>query len=263
MQEINKISILGAGNVAFHLGKAFAEAGKKVVQVYSRSESSASALADSLHAPYCTGISEVLPGSDLYLLAVSDDAIKEVAGKLTLTNELVVHTSGSRSLGVLKGVSSNTGVFYPLQTFSKNRQADFRKIPVCIEANTGNNAGMLYRLARAVTGKVYFFDSETRKALHLSAVFACNFTNYLYSVAESLLAEHDIPFEILVPLIEETAAKAAEHAPSSVQTGPAMRRDKRIIDEHLRMLEGDPSLSELYRKISEMIIKKHHVNGEL
>ncbi|MBN1340920.1 MAG: DUF2520 domain-containing protein [Bacteroidales bacterium] len=263
MSKINNVTLVGAGNVAAHLAMAVVNSGMNVVQVYSRSNRSASMLAGKLNVPFCTDPQQVSPGSDLYILALSDDAITEISSLLPITDELAVHTSGSLDLNILNGTSENTGVFYPLQTFSKNRDISLRNVPVCIETNSPENTEKLADFAAALSDKVYCFPSEKRKILHLAAVFACNFPNFLFSVSEDLLALKNIPFDILAPLIQETAAKAVAVSPAAAQTGPAIRNDIQTIGAHLDLLHNEPAIRDLYKIITEMIIRKHHQNGSL
>jgi predicted short-subunit dehydrogenase-like oxidoreductase (DUF2520 family) len=167
---------------------------------------------------------------------------------------LVVHTAGSVSLEVFKGRAKNYGVIYPLQTFTRGKPVDFSSIPLFIEANDNRNLEKLKYLSEKVTGKVYTADSETRAYLHLAAVFASNFTNHILALAEMVLLERNLPFNILKPLIEETVAKALYMSPRQAQTGPAFRHDKPILEKHLDMLAGHPEIKELYRLISESIM---------
>lgn len=262
MQSINNIVIIGAGNLAFHLGKAFYVIGKNILQVYSRSEGSATQLASLINAEAISDFNAIATTADLYIIAVADDAISEVADKLQLNDQLVVHTSGSVGMEVLSKGSNNIGVFYPLQTFSKLKDPDFTSIPICLEANSQLSLKLLKSLGEELSNQVQFVNSKQRKVLHLAAVFACNFPNLLYTAAEKLLEENDLSFEILKPLIAETADKVQQILPSQAQTGPAFRNDIKIMNQHIMMLRDHKALEEIYVMLSR-IIKKQKDNEQL
>lgn len=255
LKEIKKINIIGAGNVATHLAGAFVDAGKEIVQVFSRNLDRAEELSAKCRATPITEISEISHEVDLIVIAVSDDALEEVVNQLPNGDTLVVHTSGSVSMDVLKPCGMNIGVFYPLQTFSKDRQVSFNQVPLCLEASSVENLELLKILANSLTDHIYFIDSVQRKKLHLAAVFACNFPNFLYSIAEDLLDENGLSFEMMKPLIIETAEKAKAISPSKAQTGPAFREDQKIIDSHLQMLENHKEFQEVYKLLSKKIIR--------
>ncbi|TZF83727.1 DUF2520 domain-containing protein [Pedobacter sp. BS3] len=256
-----KISFIGSGNVATHLAAALYNAGHVIAQVYSRDIQHASLLAYHVRAQAITGLAQLNSDVDLIIIAVSDDAIPQLVQQLKLGKTLVVHTSGSTGMDVLKPVSKNTGVIYPLQTFSKVKEVDFRNVPVAVEANSEENAKVLTLLMQDVSDKVFYLTSEKRLALHVSAVFACNFTNYLYTVAQQILTKHDLDFDLIRPLIAETAAKVQEHLPADAQTGPAVRNDKYILQKHIDFLLSQPALQELYRQISQQIINLYDNPG--
>jgi len=257
INSIHTIVFIGAGNVATHLAEAFQYTGGKILQVYSRTENSAKLLADKINAKYTTDLNRIIPDADLYLISVADSALQQVAKKIKTGKSLVVHTSGFYEMNMLENISENIGVFYPLQTFSKKRKIDFLTIPICIEANSEDNLKLLEDLALSFSSSVHFINSEQKKILHLAAVFASNFTNHMYSIAEEILKNENIPFDILKPLIKETAEKAIEVNPSESQTGPARRNDSTVIEQHLKMLENS-DYKGLYEKLSEMIKKKYH-----
>ncbi len=215
MNEIQNIVLIGAGNVATHLGLAIQKTGRKIVQVYSRTETSAKQLADLLNAKFTCEIEEINRKVDLFILSVTDDAVSEIAGKLNLGQKLVVHTSGSLPMDILRKSSENFGVLYPLQTFSKSRSVDFSTVPLCIEANSKDNLQLLEHFANDLSQKVVEVDSEKRKILHLAAVFACNFPNFMYSIAGQILADKGLDFELLRPLILETALKVQKLKPEA------------------------------------------------
>jgi len=250
-----RITIIGSGNVATHLAAAFKNAGHHIVQVYSRDIQHASLLAYHVKAAPIDNLDNIDPDTDLFLVAVKDDVIAEIARELARHNKLIAHTSGATSIGTLLKYTSNAGVFYPLQTFSKTKEINFRTVPLCIEGANDAVTLQLEALARTVSNNVYRVDSEKRKVLHLAAVFACNFPNYLYYAASQLLQQHHLDFNLLRPLILETAEKVQEHLPADVQTGPAIRNDEKTMAAHLQLLAGNPDLQAVYEQLSQLIIK--------
>lgn len=254
--KINSIVFIGSGNVATRLAIALKEVGKKIVQIYSRSEENASDLGNKLGVDFTTNLSSINSEADLYILSVSDNALDEIIQKLDLHKKLIVHTSGTTSMDVLNSFD-NYGVFYPLQTFSSEKEISFKNIPLCIEANSDDNFNALKDLAETISGTIHHINSEQRKHLHVSAVFANNFTNYMYTIAEDILQDNDLPFDLLKPLIQETAAKILTHTPSESQTGPARRNDQEIINTHLDLLNKYPEYQKIYQLLSEQIKRKH------
>ncbi|MDA3879457.1 MAG: DUF2520 domain-containing protein [Prolixibacteraceae bacterium] len=251
------IAIIGAGNLATRVSLELQNKGINIVQVYSRTVTSALTLARMLGCSYVTKPEKITPEADIYLISVSDMAMAGLLEKVNFNNKLVAHTAGSIPMKALKNFSKNYGVFYPLQTFSKYRDVNFTKIPFCIEANIPENENILKELAGTISKDVRLINSDQRKQLHLSAVFACNFVNHMYAIAGDLLQEQDIPFDILRPLINETASKVKNMAPRATQTGPALRMDKNIMQEHLSMLGKKSKLNKLYTQISESINEFH------
>ena len=250
-----RITIIGSGNVATHLSAAFKNAGHAIVQVYSRDMQNASLLAYHVKAEAIDRLEQINPETDLFVIAVKDDAIEPIAAELAKYNKLIVHTSGATNLQTLLKYTQNAGVFYPLQTFSKTKQVNFNTVPLCIEGADEKITSTLNELAYTVSQNVYRINSDQRKTLHLAAVFACNFPNYLYYVSQQLLAEKQLPFDLLRPLILETAEKVQEHLPVNVQTGPAVRNDEKTMDSHLEQLQQNPDLQEIYKLLSQGIIK--------
>ncbi len=248
-----KISIIGAGNLATQLGLALHNEGYLISQVYSRSQKNASILSKKLKAEAISDIKKLSSDSTIYIIAVKDDAIESVAKQLKLKDKIVIHTSGSVSMEVLQKSSKNYGAFYPLQTFSKEKQSNFKTIPICIEANNNNTSTTLQYFAKSISSNVKRVNSEQRKKIHLAAVFACNFSNHMYAIAEQLLAKDKLSLDLLKPLIEETANKIKENKPSKVQTGPAIRKDKNTMDAHLKMLSKEKDLKKMYELISKSI----------
>ncbi|HTD98856.1 MAG TPA: Rossmann-like and DUF2520 domain-containing protein [Mucilaginibacter sp.] len=250
-----RITIIGSGNVATHLAAAFKNAGHSIVQVYSRDIQHASLLAYHVRANAIDTLGHIDPETDLFVIAVKDDAIESIAAELAKYNKLIVHTSGATPLQALLNHTKNAGVFYPLQTFSKAKEVNFNTVPLCIEGADDQIASQLNELAYTITQNVYRITSAERKTLHLAAVFACNFPNYLYYISQQLLADKQLPFDLLRPLILETAQKVQELLPAAVQTGPAVRNDEKTMTAHLQLLQENPGLQELYRTLSQGIIK--------
>ena len=231
-----RITLIGSGNVATHLAAAFKNAGHRIIQVYSRDIQHAALLAYHVKAEPVSELHLLNAETDLFVIAVKDDAIVSLAKQLVLLQKLVVHTSGAVSLEALTALTPNAGVFYPLQTFSKTKEVDFLTVPLCIEGADDEITSILKSLAQTVSNYVHLVDSAKRITLHLAAVFACNFTNYLYDVARQLLQDDGMDFSILRPLILETAQKVQADLPLAVQTGPAVREDTGTMDAHLQML---------------------------
>jgi len=250
-----RITIIGSGNVATHLAAAFKNAGHTIVQVYSRNMQNASLLAYHVKTEAINNIEHINPETDLFVISVKDDAIEPIAVELTQYNKLIAHTSGATSLQTLQKHTQNAGVFYPLQTFSKTRELNFNTVPLCIEGADDKITSTLNELAYTVSQNVYRVNSEQRKVLHLAAIFANNFPNYLYHVSQQLLAEKQLPFDLLRPLILETAEKVQGHLPADAQTGPAVRNDEKTMASHLEQLRENPDLQEIYKLLSQGIIK--------
>jgi predicted short-subunit dehydrogenase-like oxidoreductase (DUF2520 family) len=245
-----QVSIIGSGNVAQHLIQAFAKTTEiELVQVFSRKPE----LIFSL-VPNHKIISDynLLKAVDLIIIAVSDDAIAIVSAQITLKNQLVVHTSGSVSMDSLNS-NNRKGVFYPLQTFSASKEIDFKLIPICLEATTRKDYQILEKVAKSISDVTYNINSEQRKALHVAAVFVSNFVNHLYQIGNELCLENDLSFEILKPLITETANKIQTLSPTQAQTGPAKRNDTQTIKAHLSFLTND-NQKEIYKLLTKSII---------
>lgn len=253
--EDTSVVFIGAGNLATNLAKALYWKGFRIVQIYSRTEESAQSLAQIVEAEYTTDLSAVTEDAQLYIVSLKDTALVELLPKLVAgkKNALWVHTAGSIPMTVWEGYAERFGVFYPMQTFSKQREVDFRGIPIFVESNSEEDTQFLKDIASALSEKVYEATSDQRKSLHLAAVFTCNFTNHMYALATELLKKYQLPFEVMLPLIDETARKVHELEPRAAQTGPAIRYDENVIDGHLQMLANEPEMQELYRLISQSI----------
>ncbi len=252
--------MIGAGNLATHLAVALQNNGYEILQVYSKTEQSAKQLASKLEIIYTTSVEKILPGADIYFVALKDSVITEVLSGIGFNTSFLVHCSGSMPMSVLDGFSANVGVFYPLQTFSKDRPVDFSQIPVFIEANSEENESILFEVASKLSTNVRPITSEKRKDLHLAAVIANNFSNHLFTLAAEFVEQKGIPFDVLHPLILETALKVQKMEPRKAQTGPAVRFDQNIINRHLNELNEFPELKELYESISKSIFEFHQKN---
>ena len=250
-----RITLIGSGNVATHLAAALKNAGHRIVQVYSRDAQHAAMLAYHVGAEAIDNLAAINPDADMFIISVKDDVIVEMVKMLAGYQKLIVHTSGATNLNDLLVFTDKAGVLYPLQTFSKTKEVDFWTVPLCIEAANDAIKVELRQLAATISNHVYDVNSADRKILHLAAVFACNFPNYLYAVAQQLLASHELSFDMLKPLILETAQKVQTQLPASVQTGPAVRNDRVTMDVHLQMLKAEPYWQEVYTLLSQGIIK--------
>ena len=253
-----KIALIGAGNVATCLGPRLKEAGHEITAVYSRTVESARALADRLGATYTTDLKAV-PASDAAIVMLKDDALKELAPAISdsLNDTLLLHTAGSVSMDIWYTAGAmKYGVLYPMQTFSKTSVIDWSQVPLFIEGSSDQTLNSIRELALTVSPDVTVLSSEGRKKLHLAAVFTCNFSNHMYAIAEKLLATEGVPFSVMLPLVREIARKVETMSPKDAQTGPAIRGDRKVIDEHLALLKDNPEYAELYRLISTDINKK-------
>lgn len=254
-QPYLSIAFIGAGNVATHLSAALSKKGHTICQVFSRTEVSARELAEKRSCPFTTSLSEVTPNADLYIVSVKDAVLEQVLPLLVKCNPnaLFVHTAGSVSISVWNGLAQRYGVIYPMQTFSKQKPVDFTNLPVFIEANTPTDCQLLKGLMEGISRKVYQASSEQRRYLHIAAVFACNFSNHMYAICHHLLEKHQLPFETMLPLIDETARKVHTLSPAEAQTGPARRNDENVMKQHLQILENESDLAEIYQLISKHI----------
>lgn len=244
--------MIGTGNVAEHLSDAFFNKGFFVTQIMGRNKERTKFLANKVNAEAISDFHLMKKDADLYLLCISDDAVSEVLQQIDFEPNIIAHTAGSLALEVLNKFR-NYGVFYPLQTFTKGRDLSLKNVPFCLEANNKKTLTALENVAKKISNNVLEMSSIERKTCHLSAVFACNFTNYFYGIAAKLLAEKKISFNLLQPLIEETLAKAISISPQKAQTGPAVRGNFRIINEHLDELKNE-DWKKLYSFVSESIL---------
>lgn len=255
--QIRRISVVGSGNVAEAMALNIAGAwGVELVQIIARNIERGEQIARQAGCDFIE-LGEKPAEADLYIIAVSDRAVAKVADALELPDEaIVVHTAGSVEQEALG--EHRRGVFYPFQTFTAGRHIDLSDVPIFIEGCDEEVAAALEEVAEQLSSKVYRADSKRRREIHLSGVWACNFVNALYAIATEHLQEREgLSFEVLQPLILETAQKAAEATdPRSVQTGPARRGDREVIERHIAMMEQKPELQEIYRLVSEEIFKR-------
>ena len=254
-----KITILGSGNVGTHLAKAFHDAGHQIVQIWSREYDHAEALANQVFAEPIDRLKLLYPTSDIYILAVADDVLFDLALDLKLREAVVLHTAGSVSMKVLAPISRKHGVIWSPQTFIRDVAMDYSSLPFCIEGSNDEVLRQIREMLTPVSQHIYDIDSQQRQWLHLAAVMTNNFGNAINALAQDLLEEHDIPFEILHPLIEMTAEKLKHGGLWQQQTGPARRQDQKTIDRHRSMLVEDEKVLRLYELMTEIIQKKMNI----
>jgi predicted short-subunit dehydrogenase-like oxidoreductase (DUF2520 family) len=253
-----KIVIIGSGNAATVLGKVIKRAGHDIVQVLSRNEIHAKVLADILGSEYGNYITTPYKDADLYLFALTDNALHHLYEHVVLEDKLVVHTCGSVSKNVLTEVSERHGVMYPLQSLKKDSD-ELPEIPLLIDASSTKELTYLETFAETLSDEVLRVNDEDRLKFHIAAVFVNNFTNHLYAMADSFCTQENIDFKKLMPLIIETATRIKTYPPKEVQTGPALRQDIYTLGKHLKMLSADPDLKYIYLKLSESILKLHQI----
>ncbi len=252
--ESLKINLLGAGNLAWHLGPALQQAGHTVLQVFSRTEGSARSLAERMGVEWTSDPGRLNPEAGLLLFCIPDRAIREFSCRIELkTGPIMVHTAGSVPMDVFSGIATDYGVLYPLMTFSRDREMDFSRVPVCIEANNPESLAAVERMARGISGRIVRMDSEQRRFLHLAGVIASNFSNHMYHLSRDLMSDRGLDFGLLMPLIMETTSKATEMDPAEAQTGPASRNDTEVVRAHIDLLKGYPELQKIYTFVSESI----------
>ena len=250
---MKRVSIIGTGNVATHLATALRASGVTINQVFGRNQNNLNSLAKKVSANPISSLLELdTENVDAIIISVKDDVIEEVANQLTTSNAIFAHTSGTVGIEALKN-HQNRGVFYPLQTFSKSKEMDLSDIPFCIEGNDRSTKLSLLNLATVLSNDVRFVDSNTRKSLHIAAVFASNFSNHMLAISDKLLKESGQDLSILKPLVTETISKAFSSNPVQSQTGPAVRDDQEVIQHHLAQLENEPLQKDIYALISESI----------
>lgn len=254
-----KISFIGAGNVAWHLAQIFEKNNHTVLEVYSRNLSNSEKLSRQL---LCTQATDDLNFSkskaELFILSLADDALEACIAQLKIPEDsIIVHTSGSQSMEVLNKLPNPKGVFYPLQTFSKQKEVNLSKSMIGIEASDPDTEQKLMALAQEFSKNVRLVNSSQRKVLHIAAVFACNFTNHLFALSQEIVEKEKASFDLIKPLILETVEKALKNNPKPMQTGPAIRKDRQIIQSHLEYLKEDPQKKAVYQVLTDSILKMY------
>jgi len=252
-----KIVLLGAGNVGFHLGKKLNEVGVEIEQIFSRKKTNAKRLAKIVGSDFTNNIAEISSEANLYIIAVPDNAIPKVAASLSKiipSSKLVVHTSGATPSTILSPYFKSYGIFYPLQTFSIEREIEFNTIPICVDSNLKKHRISLEKLGKRISQNVHLVNDKERAILHVTAVFVNNFSNNLFTIGEKITKKEKLPFDILKPLIQETVLKIANHSPNDMQTGPAKRGDKKTLERHLKYLKKNfPEFVEVYEVMTNSI----------
>ncbi|KFF28318.1 Rossmann-like and DUF2520 domain-containing protein [Chryseobacterium vrystaatense] len=248
-----QIVIIGSGNVAYHMAKAFSLNSIPLTQIFGRNSEELKKISEELNVPYST---KHLEDADLYIICVSDHSVENVSRMITKKNCLVAHTSGSLPMEILSGEYRKSS-FYPLQTFSKSKALDYEKIPFFIETENEQDQQLLFDLASKISDNVMESSHEKRKYIHLTAVFACNFVNHLFARAKEVSDSQEIPFDYFLPLIDETVKKIHEIEPKAAQTGPAVRNDVRVLELHEQLLKGE-SL-EIYKTMNHSIQKMYEL----
>lgn len=248
-----QIVVIGAGNVATHFAHAFSSNGDKIVQIYSRTIESAHCLAEQFGVGYTNNLACLKTDADIYIFAISDDALFDVALDLKLKDKICFHTSGTVPMDVLAPVTKNYGVVYVPQTFVKYMAMDYSRLPFCIEAANTATLEVLQKMVSNISPKIYTIDGEQRRYLHLASVFANNFGNCINAMAQQIMEQHNLSFEIIHPLIEETARKIQYGNLWNLQTGPAKRGDNGTLDKHRRLLVDNPKYLEAYNVLTQII----------
>lgn len=260
MTKSVSVSFIGSGNLAWHLAPALDNAGFAVQEVYSRNPRHAEALVERLYqAEVKATLDFSTSSSTVFIVSTSDDAIQEIVREIVLPEDaILIHTSGSQPLSILSDAATgDLGVFYPLQTFSKDRKLDFSAVPVFVESANAKTEKLLMNMAKAVSRNVFKIPSHEREALHVAAVFAANFTNHMLLLAQEIMKENSLSFDWLKPLIAEMITKSLAMGPENAQTGPARRGDFKTLDNHVEFLSESESLSELYKLISQDIVDRY------
>lgn len=256
MNKKFKIVIIGSGNVAEHLIKAFELSNNsEVIQIYSRNIITSNELSVQFNVDFTNSLNQIKT-ADLYLIAVSDSAIAEVSNSLPFSNRLVAHTSGATSLNSINS-KNRPAVFYPLQSFTKGKEIDFSNIPICIETKNSKDCDTLINIAKSISNTVSKVSSEQRQYLHASAVFVNNFTNHMFYIGKEIAEQNNIDFNLLKPLIKETVDKLQYKSPKEAQTGPAVRGDKITMEKHMGLIT-DETHKEIYKLVAESIFKTHN-----
>jgi predicted short-subunit dehydrogenase-like oxidoreductase (DUF2520 family) len=253
VKEGSRISFIGAGKVSGALCRHLYLSGCRIQKIITRTRENGLPLAAACEASW-SPLYDFYDSEELIIVSVPDDNVSEVLAKIKCPPDtLVVHTAGSLGLDIFPAFLKHTGVFYPLQTFTENRRITFKGLPFFIEASDDYSLSILKDLARLAGGVIHFTDTEHRRLLHVAAVFACNFTNHLFTVSKQITEKAGFPFEVLEPLIIETVSKAMKNGPENSQTGPALRADKGTIKKHIDLLSFSPDMQRIYKEITDSI----------
>lgn len=253
-----KVVFIGAGNVATHLAVELYKKGFDIIQVYSYTLQSATKLARQVDAAPINDLSVLINDADLYIFSLKDSVLEDVISKIPANNGLWIHTAGSMPLTVFENQTKRYGVVYPFQTFSKDREVSWNNIPIFIEASDNESLSLLMNIVKQLSSCVMELSSDKRRYVHITGVFACNFTNHMYRLSSLFLEQAGLSLEIALPLIDETASKVHTLTPQEAQTGPAIRYDENIINKHLELIE-DKDIKDIYKQIS---INIHKLNNE-
>ena len=247
-----RVVLIGSGNTATILGRLMKQSNHQIVQVFGRTAETTDAFAKQLGASYCTDAGKIDNSADLYVIAVSDEAVSDVAGKLALHNKLVVHTAGSVSKEVLKQASVNYGVLYPLQSLRKEMK-ELPLIPLLVDGNTSDDLTLIYDFAQTLSKQVQKANDEERLRYHLAAVMVNNFSNHLYTLVQDYCKQTGTDFSFLLPLVQQLPQRLADHLPQDLQTGPAIRGDQATINKHFQLLLDHRQIKNLYALFTESI----------
>ncbi|MBN2236567.1 MAG: DUF2520 domain-containing protein [Bacteroidales bacterium] len=255
MQEIKSVFLFGSGRVATQMAVALKQAGIELKGVYSKSYTNALVLAEKVDCIAIQAIEEIPSDADAYLFAVLDTTLGALLNNFNTFEGILLHTSGSLGLNVFSKRQKNVGVFYPLQTFTKEKPLDFKSIPLLIESDNDLVLRQIHALAEKISNSVKVANSVQRKQIHLAAVFANNFSNHMIHLSQKLMDDHGLDFNLLKPLIKETFQKLETIDPAQSQTGPAIRGDETILAEHLNLLNDKPEIQQIYQLLSDSIKK--------
>lgn len=255
-KKIESISFIGAGNVAASLAVGFKSCGLTINEIWSRQIANAELLAAKTNASVCKDIGNINKNVDLIVISVKDDVLLNVLEQLPQNLISIVHTSGSLDMKKLKNCSNNIGVLYPLQSFTKNENINWLDVPICVETNSDLFTDKLFELGKLLSKQVEYINSTQRIQLHIAAIFANNFSNYLYSLAYNIVTKQHLPFSLLLPLIKETTNRLNTNDPFLMQTGPAKRNDLALIKKHIELLKGNQNAKEVYGFLSDAIVNK-------
>ncbi|HET9056816.1 MAG TPA: Rossmann-like and DUF2520 domain-containing protein [Chitinophagaceae bacterium] len=247
-----KIVLIGSGNTANVLGRKMIAAGHEIIMVFGRNEKTCAELAALFYCPFTVNKEFIDKHADIYVVAITDNALPDLVGQLKLDKKLVVHTAGSVSKNILKEISHNYGVLYPLQSLRKEA-AILPEIPFLVDANTADNLALIKDFAKTLSSQVKAADDWERKKLHAAAVLAGNFANHLYALTEEFCKKENIDFSLLFPIIKETALRVEKFSPRQMQTGPAVRGDEATIKMHLEIIKQYPQLTLVYEQLTHSI----------